>query len=101
MVMSEESSGKSFFVNWPVMVMYAGRFGKVIDSLEAKGCISKDSALETKKKITELQNLIDIVAVTHDTEKQNMAEDIFHAIMLTLFEALDKCFDKGLVYEVS
>jgi hypothetical protein len=41
------------------------------------------------------------VAVTHDTEKQNMAEDIFHAIMLTLFEALDKCFDKGLVYEVS
>ena len=94
MVMVEESSGKPFFVNWPVMVMYAGRFGKVIDSLEAKGCISKDSALETKKKITELQNLIDIVAVTHDVEKQNRAEDIFHVIMLTLFEALDRCFEK-------
>jgi hypothetical protein len=51
MVVVEESSGKSFFVNWPVMVMYAGPFsGKVIDSLEAKGCISKDSALETKKR---------------------------------------------------
>ena len=92
--MSEENSGKSFFVNWPVMYMYAGRFGKVIDNLEARGCISKNLALETKKTIAELQTLIDIVTVTHDKEKQNRAEDLFHVIMITLFKALDNCFDK-------
>jgi hypothetical protein len=91
---SEENSEKSFFVNWPIMLIYAGRFGKVIDNLEARGCISKSVALETKKKIIELENLIDIVAVTHDVEKQNRAEDIFHVIMLTLFETLDRCFEK-------
>jgi hypothetical protein len=92
--MSEENTEKSFFVNWPIMVIYAGRFGKVIDNLEAKGCISKDLASKTKKTIAELQNLIDIVVVTHDKEKQNRAEDLFHVIMTTLFEALDKCFEK-------
>jgi len=90
----EENTEKSFFVNWPIMVIYAGRFGKVIDNLEAVGCISKKVALETKKTIAELQNLIDIVAVTHDKEKQNRAEDLFHVIMTTLFEVLDTCFEK-------
>jgi len=92
--LSEENSEKSFFVNWPIMLIYAGRFGKVIDNLEAKGCISKDLASKTKKTIAELENLIDIVAVTHDVEKQNRAEDLFHVIMLTLFEVLDNCFNK-------
>jgi len=95
--MSEENSEKSFFVNWPIMLIYAGRFGKVIDNLVARGCISENVALETKKKIIELENLIDIVAVTHDREKQNRAEDLFHVIMLTLFETLDRCFEKGAV----
>jgi hypothetical protein len=79
------------------MYIYAGRFGKVIDNLVARGCISESVAFETKKKIIELQKLIGIVAVAHDKEKQNRAEDIFHVIMLTLFEALDKCFEKGAV----
>ena len=92
--MNEEDSEKSFFVNWPVMYMYAGCFGKVIDSLEARGCISKNTALETKKTIAELQNLIDVVTITHDREKQNRAEDLFHVIMITLFEAFDNCFNK-------
>ena len=92
--MSEENNEKSFFINWPIMLIYAGRFGKVIDNLEAVGCISKGVALETKKKIIELENLIDIVAVTHDIEKQNRAENIFHVIMSVLFETLDRCFEK-------
>ena len=99
--MSEENSEKSFFVNWPIMYIYVGRFGEIIDNLEAMGCISKDLALKTKKTIMELQDLIDIVTVTHDKEKQNMAEDLFHVVMLTLFEALDNCFDKYFALEVS
>lgn len=95
--MSEENTEKSFFVNWPIMYIYAGRFGKIINNLVARGCMSEDVALETKKKIIELQNLIDIVAITHDVEKQNIAEDLFHVIMLTLFETLDKCFEKEAV----
>jgi len=39
--MSEEYNEKSFFVNWPIMLIYAGRFGKVIDNLEAVGCFQK------------------------------------------------------------
>ena len=99
--MAEEDSGRSFYVNWPVMYIYAGRFGKVIDNLEARGCISKDLALEAKKTITELQNLIDVVTVTHDKEKQDRAEDLFHVIMITLFKALDNCFDKQFGSEVN
>jgi len=98
--MNEENSEKSFFVNWPIMYIYAGRFGKIIDNLEARGCISKSLAIKTRETIVGLQKLIDIITVTHDKEKQNMAEDLFHVIMLTLFEALDNCFDKYLGQEV-
>jgi hypothetical protein len=99
--MSEENNEKSFFINWPIMLIYSGQLGKVIGNLEAVGCISKSLALETKKRIVELQDLIDIVVVTHDKEKQNRAEDLFHIIMLVLFNALDNCFDKYLSLEVS
>jgi len=98
--LSEENTEKSFFVNWPIMLIYAGRFGKVIDNLEAVGCLSKKVALETRKTIAEFENLIDIVAVTHDKEKQDRAEDLFHVIMTTLLGALDTCFEKYYNREV-
>jgi len=92
--MSEENTERSFFIDWPIMLIYVSSFYRVIDNLEAMGCISKDLASRIKKTIIELQNLIDIVAITHDREKQNRAEDLFHVIMITLFETLDNCFEK-------
>jgi hypothetical protein len=101
MVMSEKDSERSFYINWPVFLMYSNRFGKVFDGLEARGCISKDLASETKKKIAEVSELIISATEEHDKDKASKAEDLFNEIMQTLFKALDNCFDKGLGYEVS
>ena len=92
--MSQENTERTFYINWPIFLAYAGRFYGVIDNLEAVGCISGNLANETKKKIAELINLINIVTVTHDVDRENRAEDLFHVIMTTLFGALDNCFEK-------
>jgi len=92
--MSEEDSENSFFINWPVFLMYSNSFGKTIDSLEVRGCITEDLAEETKKKIAEVSRLIITATEDHDKDKVSRAEDLFNEIMQTFFKAIDNCFDK-------
>jgi len=94
MVMSEGDSERSFYINWPTLLMHINWFARAIDYLETEGCVSGDLAAEAKKKIAEASELIIAATEDHDKGKRDRAEDLVHEIMQTFFGMLDNCYNK-------